>query len=56
MNVVKEQQVKSKKKKLSLFSVGVCDDGTRGKYFAKRGRLCLGYFRGDPGNNFWFLV
>ena len=29
---------------------------SRGKYFAERGRLCLGHFRGAPGQNFWFLV
>ena len=28
----------------------------RGKYFAERGRLCLGHFWGAPGQNFWFLV
>ena len=29
---------------------------TRGKYFAERGRLCLGHFRDAPGQNSWFLV
>ena len=33
-----------------------CGNSRRGKYFAERGRLCLGHFRGALGHNSNFLV
>ena len=36
------------KKSVNIFGT------TRGIFFAERARLCLGHFRGAPGQNFWF--
>ena len=52
----KVRRIAAGQSKLFEFETVGFMDPYRGKYFAERGRLCLGHFLGAPGQNSWFLV